>query len=319
MNKRECTLYKLVDFAKITKGKKPRKELLRTPFKGCQPYILIENFDKNYNIFSDDPECVKCNPQDILIVWDGERAGLTTFGHSGFIGSTLAAITVLNSNIDPNYVFWNIVFNQKKLRAQAEGTGVPHLSKWSVNSVQILGLPIKEQRKIAAILTSVDEVIEKTQAQINKLKDLKKAMMQELLTKGIGHTEFKDSPVGRIPKEWEVIPIRKLGEIVTGFTPSTKEKKYWNGDIPFVCPADCDCSKYVMKTNRKVTKLGAKQGRILPQNSILVTCIGSTIGKMAMINQKSITNQQINSIICNDRYNPTFIYYSILQKVVVTL
>ena len=75
--------------------------------------------------------------------------------------------------------------------------------------------PRPEQQKIAAILTSVDEVIEKTQTQINKLKDLKTGMMQELLTRGVGvdgkpHTEFKDSPVGRIPKGWDVIQISEL-------------------------------------------------------------------------------------------------------------
>ena len=67
--------------------------------------------------------------------------------------------------------------------------------------------PLPEQKKIASILTSVDEVIEKTQSQIDKLQDLKKGTMNELLTKGIGHTEFKDSELGRIPKSWEVVPI----------------------------------------------------------------------------------------------------------------
>ncbi|RKR71366.1 restriction endonuclease subunit S [Marinobacter nauticus] len=70
--------------------------------------------------------------------------------------------------------------------------------------------PLFEQQKIAAILFSVDDVIEKTRAQIDKLKDLKTGMMQELLTKGIGHTEFKDSPVGRIPKQWTVVRIGDL-------------------------------------------------------------------------------------------------------------
>ena len=62
---------------------------------------------------------------------------------------------------------------------------------------------IIEQKKIAEILTSVDRVIELTSQEIDKLKDLKKGMMQELLTKGIGHTKFKDSPVGKIPESWE--------------------------------------------------------------------------------------------------------------------
>ncbi|WP_052675307.1 restriction endonuclease subunit S [Photobacterium iliopiscarium] len=75
--------------------------------------------------------------------------------------------------------------------------------------------PLPEQQKIAVIFTSVDDVIEKTQAQVNKLKGLKKGMMQELLTRGVGvdgkpHTEFKDSPVGRIPKGWDVVRFKDI-------------------------------------------------------------------------------------------------------------
>jgi type I restriction enzyme S subunit len=69
---------------------------------------------------------------------------------------------------------------------------------------------LNEQKKIAKILTSVDRVIELTTLEIDKLKDLKKGMMLELFTKGIGHTKFKDSFVGKIPESWEVV---KLGEI----------------------------------------------------------------------------------------------------------
>ena len=81
--------------------------------------------------------------------------------------------------------------------------------------VPILSPPLPEQKKIASILTSVDEVIENTQKQIDKLQDLKKATMNELLTKGIGHTEFKDSELGRIPKSWSISNIEKLTQFVT--------------------------------------------------------------------------------------------------------
>ncbi|MFD1009059.1 restriction endonuclease subunit S [Oceanisphaera ostreae] len=89
------------------------------------------------------------------------------------------------------------------------------LNKEKINKIEALLPPLPEQQKIASILSSVDEVIEKTCAQINKLKDLKTGMMQELLTKGIGsggvpHTEFKDSPVGRIPAEWETVQFKDV-------------------------------------------------------------------------------------------------------------
>jgi type I restriction enzyme S subunit len=91
------------------------------------------------------------------------------------------------------------------------------LTSDAVTKTPIVHPPLPEQKKIAAILTSVDEAIEKQEAQIAKLQNLKKAMMQELLTKGIGHTEFKDSPVGRIPKVWETRPFSELVNIKHGF------------------------------------------------------------------------------------------------------
>ena len=86
--------------------------------------------------------------------------------------------------------------------------------------------PIKEQKKIAKILTSIDRVIELTEKEIAKLKDLKKGMMQDLLTKGIGHTKFKDSPTGRIPESWEVIKLKKAIESGphNGYSPTESEK-----------------------------------------------------------------------------------------------
>lgn len=89
----------------------------------------------------------------------------------------------------------------------AVGGAQPNISNQQIESILVNFPPLSEQRKIAKILISVDDVIEKTQAQIDKLKDLKTGMMQELLTNGIGHTEFKDSTVGRIPAEWEVKPL----------------------------------------------------------------------------------------------------------------
>lgn len=108
-------------------------------------------------------------------------------------------------------------------------SGIPHISNGDIKNFRFPFPPLPEQQKIAAILTSVDEVIEKTQAQIDKLKDLKSGMMQELLTKGVGikqgdsangtsyipHTEFKDSPIGKIPKKWEVSSLGELASFIT--------------------------------------------------------------------------------------------------------
>lgn len=99
-------------------------------------------------------------------------------------------------------------------------------------------IPLPEQQKIAAILSTVDDVIEKTRAQIDKLKDLKTGMMQELLTKGIGHTEFKDSPVGRIPVGWEATTVGATFKIKNNLRKpiSKEEREFIKGVYPYYGP-----------------------------------------------------------------------------------
>jgi type I restriction enzyme S subunit len=109
---------------------------------------------------------------------------------------------------DPKWFFYNL--QNTDLTRYNEASGVPSLNRDTLYSIRFSLPPLPEQQKIASILTSVDEVIEKTEAQISKLQDLKKGMMQELLTKGVGHTEFKDSPVGRIPVGWEVVRFKDV-------------------------------------------------------------------------------------------------------------
>jgi type I restriction enzyme S subunit len=77
---------------------------------------------------------------------------------------------------------------------------------------------VEEQRAIAEILSTVDEAIQRTDEIIAKTERLKKGLMQELLTKGIGHKEFKDTEIGRIPKEWEVVKLKEVvSEAKSGF------------------------------------------------------------------------------------------------------
>lgn len=100
--------------------------------------------------------------------------------------------------------------------------------------------PLPEQRKIAEILTTVDEKIESIVQRIEQTEQLKKGLMQRLFTRGIGHTEFKDTPIGRMPKEWELVIIRNLaGEEPNALTAGPfgtifKAKDFRNEGIPII-------------------------------------------------------------------------------------
>lgn len=192
-----------------------------------------------------------------------------------------------------------------------QGTKQQSLNNKIVAELEIPVPKLEEQEKMASILSTVDEQIENVDELIKKNKELKKGLMQQLLTKGIGHTKFKKTEIGEIPEEWEVKSLDLIGEIVTGSTPKTSEKDNYGDEYLWVSPGDLGIKKYVTDTVKMLSNNGFSKTRKLPKGAILVTCIGSTIGKMGIASSELSTNQQINSIICNDKINSEFIYYAL--------
>ncbi len=126
-----------------------------------------------------------------------------------------------------------------------------------------------------------------------------------------------DVPHLRFPEfseEWEKCSIQDYGEVVTGNTPPTSHAEYYeNGSYLWASPADLGINKNIIYTKNKLSLSGFKKTRNIPKGSVLVTCIGSTIGKMGMATETMSSNQQINSIVVNDKSNSDFVYYAICR------
>jgi type I restriction enzyme S subunit len=124
---------------------------------------------------------------------------------------------------------------------------------------------------------------------------------------------FVDSELGMIPKGWRVAKLFEIGKIITGKTPSTKIPEYFGGDIPFITPSDMDSRKIIRKTTRYLTKTGvnAVKSAQIPAESVLVSCIGSDMGKVTCAASNSVTNQQINSLIVDKTYSKEYVYYDL--------
>ena len=102
------------------------------------------------------------------------------------------------------------------------------------------------------------------------------------------------------------------GKVVTGNTPPTKDiENYENGTYLWASPADLGIIKSITETKTMLSAQGFSKTRTLPKGSVLVTCIGSTIGKAGMATKEMSTNQQINSIVVNDDNDNEFVYYAI--------
>lgn len=114
----------------------------------------------------------------------------------------------------------------------------------------------------------------------------------------------------KLPEGWVYSQLLKLGTIITGKTPSTKDVDNFGGNIPFIKPGDLDKGGFITETSDTLTESGLLTVPKLPVNAIVVTCIGN-LGKVGITTKISATNQQINSFICNENLNFKFLYYQI--------
>ena len=112
-----------------------------------------------------------------------------------------------------------------------------------------------------------------------------------------------------VPENWEWIKLGECGDVITGMTPSKDNRLYYGGKIPFYKPADLEQGEYTLYSSDTLSTLGFSQCRQLPCNSILVTCIGATIGKTGIIKSRGACNQQINAIVPYCFLNYQYLYY----------
>ena len=111
--------------------------------------------------------------------------------------------------------------------------------------------------------------------------------------------------------EWKEVSLSELGKTITGKTPSSQYPEDFGDEVPFITPSDSFEKKYISKSERFLSRSGSERlkDKIISSDSIMVTCIGSAMGKVAKNSLPSVTNQQINSIIVNEKFDSDYIYY----------
>ncbi len=124
-----------------------------------------------------------------------------------------------SQHIIPDYLYYLLISMKSSWRREVQTGSQPNLSKGLVLGKKVILPPLAEQEKIAEILGSVDAAIDSTRRVIDQTRSLKRALTQQLLTKGIPgrHAKFKDSPFGKIPQEWSVAPLATITKLQTGF------------------------------------------------------------------------------------------------------
>ena len=237
------------------------------------------------NQFAYNPSRINVGSIDILTAYD-----------EGALSPMYVVFEVDSSKLLPEYFKYYFQTHrfEENVKNNTQGSVRNSLSFKALSDFDYLLPPIEEQKHIATILEKVDTII----SNITYIIKEEKKYMNYIMKKEL-----------EINKK--MMKLSDLGEIVTGNTPKTSEIDNYGYDYNWVSPGDLGKNKYIVNTEKKLSKKGFDKSRKIPKGSIMVTCIGSTIGKIGIANEMCSTNQQINAIIIGDSVNNEFIYYAI--------
>ena len=232
---------------------------------------------------------------------------------------------VPNTSVEPSFLYYSLRPRKQELLSLGAATGVrtPILNKSAFCDlrVKLPALPI--QRRIAGVLSAYDELIENSQRRIRILESMAHALYREWFVhfRFPGHEGLPRvaSPLGDIPKGWEVRLVADTFEISGGGTPSRKEKRYWDGGkIQWFSPSDLTGAgtMFMDDSSDHITELGMAESsaRLFPARSVMLTS-RATIGAIAINTHDACTNQGFITCLPNERVPLYFLFHWLKENV----
>ena len=244
-------------------------------------------------------------------------------GRKGSIGSitwtvddfvaidTTYFVVPIDGKIDLRWAYY--LLTREDLSRLNRATGIPGLNRDDVYTLTRLLPPLKEQRAIAAVLDSIDDAIERTDAVTAATEQLRDSLLHELLTRGVPgwHTAWQEVPgLGTMPADWEVVRLGEAGKWVSGGTPSKARPDFWSGPVPWISPKDMKVRELNGATDH-ISEEGAIAGsRIVPPKTILAVVRGMILAHsfpVAITSLHCAFNQDIRALMCGPNLNPEYV------------
>lgn len=246
------------------------------------------------------------NVGDVLV--SNIRPYFRKIWYAKFSGGCSNDVLVFRSKnqVDPRFLYYVLADDKffDYATATSKGTKMPRGDRNAIMEYGVPNISYDSQRKIADILSALDDKIELNQ-RINKNLEEQAQVIFDM--------EFveKNKSDNKNQKGWRNACLSDIAQtIVCGKTPSTKKPDYYGEDMPFITIPDMYNSVYITKTTRRLSMLGinSQKNKILPSNSVCVSCIG-TAGLVSLVAEPSQTNQQINTIIPLEDISSYFIFF----------
>jgi type I restriction enzyme, S subunit len=266
--------------------------------------VTFDNLNRVSVAFYNSMPKGRLQPLDVLINKDGAQTGKVGLYKGDFpdacVNEHLFILRNIDRAIDQRFLFYSILLpdTQTKIARRITGSAQPGLNTTFVDAVEILVPPnSREQRKIAEILSTVDEAIEQTEALVKKLQQMKAGLMHDLFTRGVtpdGHLRptrqensqpYKEVPqLGWIPNDWDAKPLVELYQNPIrdfGSFASTNLITFLDSGVPFIKSEMIGvgeiCWDSVMFISERVHQLLGKSH--VWEGLILFSKIGSALGK----------------------------------------
>lgn len=251
---------------------------------------------------------------------NGKGAHAVGLGNGIGFGSTEFHVLRARPGNQSRFVFhvtqWRM-FRHAAARQMVGSAGQQRVQRQFFDEFRVAAFSPAEQVQVAMILDTLDTAIHKTEAIVEKLKQVKQGLLHDLLTRGVdsngelrpSHEQaphlYQESRLGWIPKDWTLRPVASLGEIKSGSTPSRgKADRYFHPEgTPWVKTLDLN-EDVIFKTDECITGAALRESScsILPVGSVLIAMYGGweQIGRTAMLGVPSATNQAISTVTIND-------------------
>ena len=245
---------------------------------------------------------------EVLVAKRGEIGKVYYFEKPQNLRATLAPnlyLLKLKKTIHSHWLYYFFVSprGQELLKSINASTSLGAIYKEDVKNLHIPLPNLDEQKRIAEALTAVDNMIATLDEAITKKRQIKEGLMQQLLT---GKT--------RLPgfnEEWRICKLKDIAEMFSGGTPSSKEPRYYGGDIQFLSISDMTSSgKFIYTTEKTITKMGLENSsaRVFPAGTLMYAMYAS-LGKCSISQIETAISQAILGFILSDEIDKMYLYY----------
>jgi type I restriction enzyme S subunit len=206
------------------------------------------------------------------------------------------------------------------MSAQGSGTNISNLNQGILSRLLLDVPPCFVQEKIVTALIAYDHLIENNTHRIQILEEMAQAIYHEWFVefRFPGHEDVRtvDSKLGPIPEGWSVLSFTQLADVLSGGTPSTRDKAFWGGDIPFFTPRDAPDTLCVLDTERHITPVGLENCRSerFAAGTVFITARG-TVGKVVAPALPMALNQSCYALRGRDGLSQDYLLYLLRNSI----